>query len=78
MEVAANGNASTQLQELLTEHEVARLLRGLVATLRRRRLLRQPPYPVRIGASVRYTQESIAAFVDDCQNRGVTRHRGIA
>ena len=69
---------NTQLQELLTEHEVARLLKISVATLRRRRLLRQAPDPVRIGASVRYTQQSIAAFVDDCQNRGVTRHRGIA
>ncbi len=58
---------SNPLQELLTERDVARLLKVSVATIRRRRLLRQPPYPVRIGASVRYTPDSIATFVADAQ-----------
>lgn len=67
--------ANTQLQELLTEHDVARLLKISVATLRRRRLLRQAPYPVRIGASIRYTQESIAAFVNQCETYGKAQTR---
>lgn len=52
------------LKELLTEHEVARLLKVSVSTIRRRRLLRQPPDWVKIGASVRYHPASIAALID--------------
>jgi len=55
---------STTLQELLTEREVARLLKVSIATIRRRRLLRQPPNWVKIGASVRYRQTDITALID--------------
>jgi hypothetical protein len=55
------------LQELLTERDVARLLKVSVGTIRRRRLLRQPPHPVRIGGSVRYTPNSIAALLADLE-----------
>jgi predicted DNA-binding transcriptional regulator AlpA len=55
------------LQELLTERDVARLLKVSVGTIRRRRLLRQPPHPVRIGGSVRYTANSIAALLAELQ-----------
>jgi predicted DNA-binding transcriptional regulator AlpA len=58
------------LQELLTEHEVARLLKVSVATIRRRRLSRQPPMCVKIGASVRYRPETIAAFLDSAPAGG--------
>lgn len=61
---------SNLLQELLTEFDVARLLKVSVATIRRRRLLRQPPHPVRIGSSVRYTPDSIASFVVESQTGG--------
>jgi hypothetical protein len=50
-------------EELLTEHDVARILKLSVATIRRRRLLRQPPTWIKIGASVRYKPSSIAAFL---------------
>jgi predicted DNA-binding transcriptional regulator AlpA len=55
--------ANSTLETLLTEHEVARLLKVSVATIRRRRLLKQPPTWIKIGASVRYTPESISAFL---------------
>jgi hypothetical protein len=55
------------LQELLTERDVARLLKVSIGTIRRRRLLRQPPYPVRIGGSVRYTPNSILALLAGSQ-----------
>jgi hypothetical protein len=58
----AIGNA--QLEALMTEYEVARLLNVSVATIRRRRLLRQPPAALKIGASVRYKPETIRRFVE--------------
>ena len=54
---------SNALEALLTEHDVARLLKVSVATVRRRRLLRQPPNWVKLGASVRYRPADIAAFI---------------
>jgi len=62
--------ANNSLETLLTEHDVARLLKVSVATIRRRRLLRQPPYPVRIGSSVRYTPDSIFTFLAESQTGG--------
>jgi predicted DNA-binding transcriptional regulator AlpA len=55
------------LEELLTEHDVSRLLKVSVATIRRRRLLRQPPEWLKIGASVRYTRASIERLIQDSQ-----------
>ncbi len=61
------------LQDLLTERDVARILRVSVATIRRRRLLRQAPHPIRIGSCVRYTPESVSRFVEECKADGKTR-----
>jgi len=55
--------------DLLTEHEVARLLKVSVATMRRRRLFRQPPDFVKLGASVRYRRESIQKFIQNSEQR---------
>jgi hypothetical protein len=57
-------SVSHALEQLLTEHEVAKILRLSVATIRRRRLLKQPPTWIKIGASVRYTPQSISAFLE--------------
>ena len=51
------------LESLLTEHDVARIVRLSVASIRRRRLLRQAPEWIKIGAAVRYTPESIREFL---------------
>jgi predicted DNA-binding transcriptional regulator AlpA len=53
--------------DLLTEHEAARLLKVSVATMRRRRLFRQPPDFVKLGASVRYRLESIQRFIQSAE-----------
>ncbi len=50
-------------ETFLTDHDVARILRVSVATVRRRRLHRQGPEYIKIGKSVRYTPESIREFV---------------
>ena len=51
---------------LLDEHEVAQILNVSVATIRRRRLLRQEPHPIKIGSSVRYRREDIDALIQNC------------
>jgi predicted DNA-binding transcriptional regulator AlpA len=51
-------------ETLLTEHEVARLLKLSVATIRRRRLFRQSPEWIKIGASVRYRREAIQELIE--------------
>lgn len=55
------------LGALLNEHQVAELLNVSVATIRRRRLFRQPPDFVKIGASVRYRREAIKRLIEDAE-----------
>jgi predicted DNA-binding transcriptional regulator AlpA len=64
---------SNPLHELLTEREVAQLLKVSVATIRRRRLFRQPPDFVKIGASVRYRCEAIQRLIDSAEQHTEAR-----
>lgn len=60
-------NTNIQLETLFTEHQVAELLKVSVATIRRRRLFRQPPDFVKIGASVRYRREAIQRLIESAE-----------
>lgn len=53
-----------QSSNLLNEHEAAQRLGLSVATLRRRRLLRQPPTYIKISARVLYRAEDLTGFVE--------------
>jgi predicted DNA-binding transcriptional regulator AlpA len=66
-------NENNPMQDLLTEHEVAQLLKVSVATIRRRRLFRQPPDFVKLGASVRYRREAIRKLIDGAERRMESR-----
>jgi predicted DNA-binding transcriptional regulator AlpA len=66
-------NVNNQLETLLTEHQVAELLKVSVATIRRRRLFRQPPDFVKIGASVRYRREAIQRLIESAEQRTEAR-----
>jgi hypothetical protein len=55
---------NNNIEQLLNEHDVARLLSVSIATIRRRRLLRQPPDFVKIGASVRYRPEAVQRLIE--------------
>ena len=66
-------NTNNQLETLLTEHQVAELLRVSVATIRRRRLLQQPPDFVKLGASVRYRRETIQRLIESAEQHMGTR-----
>lgn len=59
--MAALGNS---LQELLTEHDVARVTGLSVASVRRWRLLQQGPKYLKLGAAVRYKPEDISAWLE--------------
>jgi len=56
----ANQNS---LEELLTEHDVARITGLSVASVRRWRLIRIGPKYIKIGAAVRYRTEDVAAWL---------------
>jgi predicted DNA-binding transcriptional regulator AlpA len=58
-------STNSQMETLLDEHDVARLLKVSVATIRRRRLFRQGPEYIKIGSSVRYRPEAIRELVED-------------
>jgi predicted DNA-binding transcriptional regulator AlpA len=55
--------ASTSLETLLNEHDVARITGLSVASVRRWRLLRQGPKYIKIGAAVRYKPEDVAEWL---------------
>jgi predicted DNA-binding transcriptional regulator AlpA len=49
---------------LLNEYGVSEILGVSVATIRRWRLLRQGPKYIKVGSSVRYKREDVAAWLD--------------
>ena len=66
-------NANNTLEILLNEYQVAEILKVSVATIRRRRLFRQPPDFVKIGSSVRYRREAIQRLIQTAEQRTVAR-----
>lgn len=54
----------TSQLDLFDEREAARRLGLSVATMRRRRLLRQPPAWVKLGGRVLYRSVELTAFVE--------------
>ena len=66
-------NANNAIEALLTEQEVAKLLKVSVATIRRRRLFRQAPEYLKIGASVRYRREAIQRLIEAAEQRAEPR-----
>jgi predicted DNA-binding transcriptional regulator AlpA len=56
--------SSNSLQELLTEHDVARLTGLSIASVRRWRLLRQGPCYLKLGSAVRYKSDDFAAWLE--------------
>ena len=52
------------LEELLNEHDVARITGLSVASVRRWRLLKVGPRATKIGAAVRYKPEDVKTWLD--------------
>lgn len=57
-------NSSQNQTSLLTDIQVGRQLGISVATLRRWRLLRTGPTYTKLGASVRYREEDVRAYIE--------------
>jgi hypothetical protein len=58
------------LDALLTEHDVARLTKLSVASIRRRRLLRQDPKFIKLNFAVRYRSDDVQAWIASLPSRG--------
>lgn len=58
------GKAVNTLEPLLNEHDVARITKLSVQTIRRWRLFRGGPKYVKIGAAVRYKPHDIATWIE--------------
>jgi len=56
--------APNTLEELLTEHDVARITGLSVASVRRWRLLKQGPQYLKLGSAVRYRAEDITKWLE--------------
>jgi predicted DNA-binding transcriptional regulator AlpA len=54
----------SNLEELLTEQDVARVTGLSVASVRRWRLLRKGPMYRKFGAAVRYRADDLAAWIE--------------
>jgi predicted DNA-binding transcriptional regulator AlpA len=55
---------TTTLEDLLTEHDLARITGLSVASVRRWRLLRQGPMFIKINSAVRYRAQDIAEWLE--------------
>ena len=56
--------ANKTFESLLTEHDLARLTRLSLATLRRWRLLGKGPRYAKLGARILYREEDVLAFIE--------------
>lgn len=56
--------AGKQIQSLLNEHDVAKIIRMSLASLRRWRLLGQGPRYLKLGSACRYKPDDVAAWLD--------------
>jgi predicted DNA-binding transcriptional regulator AlpA len=63
-------DVSRPMESLLNEHDVARITGLSVASIRRRRLLRQSPKFLKLGAAVRYKQGDVSAWLESCPSGG--------
>ena len=64
------GALHNAIENLLNEHDVARITGLSVASVRRWRLLRQGPTYIKIGAAVRYKPEDITSWLESRPSGG--------
>ena len=64
------GVVHNAIENLLNEHDVARITGLSVASVRRWRLFRQGPKYLKIGAAVRYRAEDISAWLESRPSGG--------
>jgi len=57
------GTVHNTVEELLNEHDVARITGLSVASVRRWRLLKQGPKYIKIGSAVRYNSDDLSSWL---------------
>ena len=62
--------ANNSIETLLNEHDVARITRLSVSSVRRWRRLSQGPKYLKIGGAVRYRSEDISAWLESRPSGG--------
>ena len=67
------GTVHYAIENLLNEHDVARITGLSVASVRRWRLLRQGPMYLKIGSAVRYRREDVLAWLESRPTGGEQR-----
>jgi len=70
------GTVINNVEELLNEHDLARITGMSVATVRRWRLFRQGPKYLKLGAAVRYKPSDVSAWLQ-ARPIGGTRLEGL-
>jgi predicted DNA-binding transcriptional regulator AlpA len=73
-DAALNSSQNQTSTSLLTDIQVGRQLGISVATLRRWRLLRTGPTYTKLGASVRYREEDVRAYIESNLRLGTNTH----
>jgi len=58
------GTGHNRIEDLLNEHDVARITGLSVASVRRWRLMKQGPRYLKLGSAVRYRSADIAAWLE--------------
>ena len=64
------------LEDLLDEHDLARITKRSVASVRRDRLLKKGCPYIKIGSSVRYLPSDVEAWLGSLPSRG--RHQDMS
>ena len=62
--------STNDLEPLMSDHDVARIIRMSLATVRRWRRFNQGPKYFKIGAAVRYRREDVEAYLNSRQTGG--------
>jgi len=62
------------IEELLNEHDVARITGLSVASVRRWRLLRQGPQYLKLGSAVRYRAQDVTKWLETRPTGGEQGH----
>jgi predicted DNA-binding transcriptional regulator AlpA len=58
------GTLRNPIDELLNEHDVARIIGLSVSSVRRRRLLRRSPKYIKLGSAVRYRPKDVESWIE--------------
>ena len=67
------GVVHNTIEDLLNEHDVARITGLSVASVRRWRLLKQGPQYLKIGSAFRYRPEDVSAWLETRPTGGELR-----